>query len=368
MSLPDDVPLVVEPAKEYLNHRQVEDYKQHRREVLDWLWTVGKDPERDEGYSKSVTHNMAYRLSKIYRWVWDREDRYTTEITQEHADEYLREIAGKDWKNSNKSQYLKALKRLFKWQNYNVDGQLWEPEITFYPSSDEYQPQDYLTLEERKRLREASLEYGAVPSYTNLTPEERSRWKAHIAQRLEKPKKNVSREDWERVNSWKIPSLVATSLDAGLRPVEIERAVISWVDLQNRVLRIPKDESSKNRDNWTVSLREQTARSLKMWLGERENYSKYDETEKLWLTRRENPYQSESLNYILSQLCNEAGIETTNRSVSWYSIRHSTGTYMTHFEDLGAAKAQLRHKSERTTLKYDNAPVEERRDALDKMG
>ena len=105
MPLPDDVPLVIEPDKEYLNRRQLEDYRQHRQEVLEWLWTVGKDSERNDGYSKSVTRNMAYRLSKIYRWVWDREDRYTTEITHEDADAYLREIAGMDWKNSNKSQY-----------------------------------------------------------------------------------------------------------------------------------------------------------------------------------------------------------------------------------------------------------------------
>lgn len=41
---------------------------------------------------------------------------------------------------------------------------------------------------------------------------------------------------------------------------------------------------------------------------------------------------------------------------------------MTHVEDLGATKAQLRHKSEKTTLRYDQVPVEERKDALDKMG
>jgi hypothetical protein len=41
---------------------------------------------------------------------------------------------------------------------------------------------------------------------------------------------------------------------------------------------------------------------------------------------------------------------------------------MTHVEDLGAAKAQLRHKSEKTTLQYDQTPVEQRKDALDKMG
>ena len=51
-----------------------------------------------------------------------------------------------------------------------------------------------------------------------------------------------------------------------------------------------------------------------------------------------------------------------------YAIRHSVGTYMTREEDLAATKAQLRHKSVRTTMKYDAAPVEDRREALDRMG
>lgn len=368
MSLPDDVPLVINPDREYLNARQLEDYRQHRENVLEWLYAKGKNPDRQEGYSHTVTRNMAYRVSKIYRWLWERKGRYTTNLSHDHADAYIRELAGKDWKNSNKAQYVKALKRLFKWKRHERNSDQWEPEITFHPSSEEYQPQDFFTLEERKRLREASLEYGSVPAYGNLSPEERSRWKAYLAQRFEKPKDEVKPDDWGRANSWKIPSLVAVSLDAGLRPIEVERATVSWVDTQNSVLRIPKDESSKNRENWTVSIRNQTARALANWIQERENYAKYDDTDTLWLTRRENPYQSESLNYILERLCEEATIDTANRSLSWYSIRHSTGTYLTHFEDLGAAKAQLRHKSERTTIKYDNAPLEERRDALDKMG
>jgi hypothetical protein len=41
---------------------------------------------------------------------------------------------------------------------------------------------------------------------------------------------------------------------------------------------------------------------------------------------------------------------------------------MTREEGLAAAQAQLRHKSEKTTMKYDQAPVEDRRSALDNMG
>jgi integrase len=54
--------------------------------------------------------------------------------------------------------------------------------------------------------------------------------------------------------------------------------------------------------------------------------------------------------------------------MSWYTIRHSVGTYMTKERDLAAAKAQLRHKNPMTTMKYDQVPVEDRRDALNRMG
>jgi integrase len=56
-----------------------------------------------------------------------------------------------------------------------------------------------------------------------------------------------------------------------------------------------------------------------------------------------------------------------NRDISWYSIRHSTGTYMASEEGLSAAQEQLRHKDERTTMRYDQVPAEDRRDALDRM-
>jgi integrase len=71
---------------------------------------------------------------------------------------------------------------------------------------------------------------------------------------------------------------------------------------------------------------------------------------------------------VIGKLCEIAGINTDNRHMSWYSIRHSVGTYMTREEDLAAAQAQLRHKSPETTMKYDQTPVEDRRDALDRMG
>lgn len=84
---------------------------------------------------------------------------------------------------------------------------------------------------------------------------------AHLAQRFEKPKEDVTPEDWDRANGWKVPSLVATSLDAGLRPIEVGRARVQWVDAANDVLRVPKEESSKN-ENWVVSVQSRTSQML----------------------------------------------------------------------------------------------------------
>ena len=366
--LSDDVPIIPEPTtKEYLNERQRVDYREHREKFLEWLFTLGKRPEYGEGYSHAVVKNTAYRTDLFYRAVWD-EDGYTTVITHDHADRYVRHLAAKDASNSSKSKDLKAIKRLLKWRTHEKGEEEWEPSIAFYDRTGSSQPRDFLTKAERSKIREAALNYGSIPAYDSVTPGERSRWKRYLSMRFSKPVSEVTAADWERANGWKIPSLVWTSLDVGLRPIEVERAVTSWVDVENGVLRIPRAESSKNRDNWIVGLREQTANALRRWIEERQNYSMYDGTEALWLTREENPYGSHSLKYVLGRLCEDAGISVGNRQLSWYSIRHSVGTYITREEGLAAAQAQLRHKSEQTTMRYDQAPVEDRRDALDRMG
>lgn len=371
-NLPDDIPVLTEPAAQRLNQRQQLDYRNHRETVLQWLLHLGKDPRNATGYSASTVKRDAYRIDQFYRWVWEQEDGYTTAVTHRHADAYVDDLAYGDASNSSNAKVVKALKRLFKWQYHERDGELWESPRRF--STTQTQPQNYLTLEERKTIREAALEYGSIPAYNDLSPEERDRWKGYVAQCVDKPKTEVGPADWQQVNSWKLPSLVWVSLDVGLRPVEVERAVVQWVDVENAVLRIPKEESAKNRENWTPALRRETAQALKKWLEEREQYDKYAEMDALWLTRFGNPYSSQSLKYLIEQLCTEAGIPHQNdgetsseRGMSWYAIRHSVGTYMRHAEDLKAAKEQLRHKSEMTTMKYDHAPVEERRDALDKM-
>jgi len=367
--LPDGIPLVHDIDAKNLNHPQINDSRDHRRDVLTWLWQSGKNPDEGKGYSESVVESTAYRLSKIYRWVWEREG-YTASLTHEHADAFVDEMKYKDWGDENKNQYVKALKRYTWWLPPEKCAHEWEAETTYTPNQTSPHARDYLTLEERQRLRDAGLNHGSIPSYDYVDPDERDRWKIYLAQRFEMPKREVGREEWEKATSWKVPSLVATGLDAGLRPIEVERARVSWVDTANAVLRIPKEQDSKGTnggENWTVSLREDTARHLDRWLAQRETRPKYDDSDYLWLTSQGNPYGSSALNYLLGKLCDEAGIETENRDISWYSIRHSTGTYMAREEGLAAAQSQLRHRSEQTTMRYDQTPPEDRRDALDRM-
>jgi integrase len=84
-----------------------------------------------------------------------------------------------------------------------------------------------------------------------------------------------------------------------------------------------EEESSKNTDNWVVSLQKRTADTLSRWIEERDQYENYSNTDALWLTRNGNAYSSSALKHVLLRLCEESAIKTENRTVTWYSIRHS---------------------------------------------
>lgn len=356
-------------SRNQLNKRQQLDYTEQREAFIRWLFHIGKDPETHEGYSRDTTERTARRTDLFARWVWNDKERYTATFTHEHADEYMEELAYSDYSNSHKANTQKALKRYFRWLANERGERPWTPERNFStPNPGNSHPRDYLTKNERKRIREAALEYGSIPHYKSVSPEERDDWKTYLAQRFGKPKPEITPDDWKEANGWKFTTLVWVSLDAGLRPVEVERATTSWIDIDNGVLRIPKDDSAKNRGNWIIGLTDRTTSALDHWLEERDLYDRYENTDRIWLTRRGNPYQSQSLRQLLIRLCDIAGISTANRKISWFTIRHSTGTYMTREEDLAAAQAQLRHKSSQTTMQYDQTPVEDRRDALDRMG
>lgn len=364
----EGIPLIPEPTQQALNDRQGVDYRHHREALIQWMLNLGKNPDKATGYAYETVRRRATNADMFYRWVWGEYDGYTTAVTHEHADDYTKELAYSEFSNSHKSNLQKTLKMLYRWRAWEFGESEWQPEITFSGQGGASQPRDYFTRTERQRLREAALEYGSVPHYCGLTPNQRREWKRHLAQRFKKPMRDIGRGDFERANGFKVPGLVWVSLDAGLRPIEVERAAVEWCDCDNAVLRIPATDSAKNRENWNVSLQSRTAEILQRWIAERRLYDKYAETDTLWLTREGNPYQSTALKYVLSKLTELADIETEGRQLTWYAIRHSVGTYMAREEGLAAAQAQLRHRSVRTTMKYDQAPLEDRRDALNRMG
>ena len=146
------------------------------------------------------------------------------------------------------------------------------------------------------------------------------------------------------------------------------RAKVSWVDTKNGILRIPPHDAVKNSVHWYVTISDHTVQILENWIDERKQYEKYDDTELLWLTKYGNPYGTASLNPWFRKLCDEAGIDRSNRSLSWYSIWPSVGREMVKEMGIHGAAAQLRHKSMNSTLQYIRPTAEERKDALDKVG
>ena len=321
------IKIVPGPNEEQLNEKQLVDYREHRGGFINWLRTKGKNPEKREGYSPYSVYGTAYRCARFDRWVWTEEGRYTIPPAPEHGDDYMDEnVAFRDVSTATKGKTEEALMRYYRWIAKTTHVAEWDREQRFRSGGND--ARDYLTRRERRLVREAAFETG---------------------------------------DGWRVASLVLTSLDAGLRPVEVRRARPEWVDVENMLLRIPRDESSKNQDNWRVSLTSRTATALDHWLTERGETAMYDDPAELWLTREATAYGSRSLSRLLKRLCEDAGIEMGGRSMTWYSIRHSVGTYMTAERDLKAAKDQLRHKSAKTTMKYDQVPVEDRRDALDRM-
>jgi integrase len=249
---------------------------------------------------------------------------------------------------------VKIIKRMFKFEN-DVHGAGVEWECPIELSQSTSSNRDHFRKPEFQQLYEASLSHGTVKHYHSCTPEERDRLKAALAQRYDKPKTEVTPEDFERANGWKIPSLISVSLDVGFRPIEVGRANIRWflpILSGNYELDIPKEESTKNENNWRPVVSQRTARAVRLWLDERDSYEKYRETDAMWLTRFGNPYDSNSLNKLLDRLETEAKIDPRGRSLSWYSIRHGVATIWANDVGLHHAREQLRHNSVETTMRY----------------
>jgi len=168
----NDIPLVPEPTEEELNQREILDYRNHRENLLEWALIEGKNPENKEGYSPATMRPHFSRLNTFFRWVWQEYGGYTTQITHSYADEYVQVLSEIDeYTIYHKSNCVKAIRIYFKWRTHEKGGRRWDPPISF--STEDNRPQDFLTYEERIKVREASLQYKSIPRYDSLTPKER---------------------------------------------------------------------------------------------------------------------------------------------------------------------------------------------------
>lgn len=377
-STSDDSEVTIsESLKEALNDRQLVDFQDHRQKFVEWMRENGKDPERHDGLADRTIKNYEYRLNAFYEWLWTQNGGYTKALTTKLADEYVRQLNtdaitqrdGTPYKEDSKRKTVNALQKLYAWRTYQFGDSEWVPKIVF--SDDDPFPEnraDVFMIDELRRLREGVLEYDTIPAYNDLTPTGRNRWKKYLAQRLGKPKSEVSPTDWERVNtSWKIPSLVLVSIDAGLAPIEVGRATFDWFRFEKETMLIPRSDAAKERDAFEIPLRSDTVDALRRWKKQRKNIEAYDGRDEVWLTRKRNPYSSKSLCNLIRNLCDWVGIDHTDRKIVWYSLRHSIGTYLAKEGDLFEAKDQLRHRNLETTLKYRHFDVEDRKDTLERL-
>jgi len=365
-----DFPLVSQRSEADLKEfdlNMLDDYRDFKREVLSWLATRGKDPEKGDGLSRTTIKSTHYKLETVFRWLWSYEGSYSTNFTPEHADRFIDLLNQTDSMiDSTVLHHAKDIKRFFKFTNhvYGTDYE-WEPKHDLSQSNGS--ERSYLRRNAFQPLYEAALDYGSMKSYhSDMSSQERDRLRTYISQRFGVPKANVGPEEFKKANSWKVPSMIAVALDTGLRPIEVGRAKVSWVNLEDNELNIPEEDSTKNDGHWNCSLQQRTTTSLERWLSERESYDKYTDRTELWLTKRATPYSKDSCNYLLNRLLEDGSVPTPpHQDVSWYTIRHGVATYWANHVGPHHAKEQLRHKSLNTTMKYLHSDAETRNSAVE---
>lgn len=342
-----------------------------------WLANKGKDPDRNKSLSPTASANYHNRIDQIFRFAIDLvAPENPTVITQDQADQIIKWLdedviltrSGQPYSEDAKRKFCNAMEKYFLWRHYERGAEsTWKPKITF--SQSRYESADKLNFTERWNIRKTAQEYGSLPAYYEVPPEERDQINGLVAQRIGKPKEDVSQLDWERADqSRKVGSLVAVALETGITPIEVEEARVDWYKPKRNLLRIPNEFASKDRPTTELPLTEDTGDLLSKWIQERRHYKLYDGTNRLWLNRSGNPYTSKNLCYLIRRLCKKAGIDHEERKIVWYSLRHNLGKSIEEEEDLSQASDQLRHRSiETTKLFYATSSIESRRHTLERV-
>jgi integrase len=362
------VPPVSEPTTDALeNYAKIhrEAYHDYKEEFIHWLLRCGKKPFKNIGYAEDTVQTTHYKTDQIYRWKWEQGGEFTKDFSPDDAEAFIDMLVSETtFADREVRDFIKTIKRLFKWRSdKGVVDYEWK-----YSKVDQLQQQGiskrrhYFEQHEMAALYDAAIERSAIKNYHNMTPEERDRMKAHLAQRFGTPKEDIGPDEFDRANSWKFPALIAASIDLGLRPIEVERSNTRWLRLHEQKVVIPKDESSKSDEPWECVLSERATQALTRWLEERQSYEKYQGTDALWLTKYGNPYDTNGLNHLLGKLLPLTDISPGTRDLTWYSIRRGAATMWANNSGIDKAKEQLRHMKLQTTLRYATPSTKDRRE------
>lgn len=334
-------------------------------DLIDFLRDRGKIPKRNEGYAESNIRPTARRIHQVHQYTG------TIELTPSQADQFVDALNddrfltkhGHPYSEGSKRKFTEALQAYFIYKDIE-----WEPEINF-KNGDGTLSSDPFVLAEREQLFNAALDYRSPPNYKNVSPTERDRWNAQLAQILGKPKSEVGPKDWERLRrSWKTVCLISITLDCGWRAGMIGRLTTQMVHLDAGEIIIPPEVALKNNERWTCELSDRSVRILEKWLQQRNNKTKYDNSDLVFLNRKSNPHNSGTLNDLLGNLIRESDIDPNGRKLTWHSIRHSTGMYVYNQEkDLELVAEVLRHTSLESASKYAHPTPETKQGVIESI-
>lgn len=341
------------------------------QKMYDWMLREGKNPRRKMGLAEPTALNYMPRLDQLYRMmVTNLDPADPTRITKHEADELLRALdqgeitrsqGDGEYADSAMRKFSDVLEKYFQWLYHDQEAveDPWTPNIKISDGDDE--SADEFTYQELGLVFDEAHTHASLPSYYDTPTEERERINSLVAQRLGIRKDEVTKEDWLAADwSRKIYSLVLIGYSAGLAPKEVGAAKIDWYDEKTQTLRIPSAHACKERKKEKVALSDEAADALTEWIKHRRHLAKYDGTRKIWLNQRGNPYGSANLCDLIGKLCEQAGIETEERKIVWYSLRKTMGRNVTSEGGLDVSNDQLRHERLKTTQEdYNKTPIEE---------
>ena len=339
-------------------------------ELLTFLREQARNPERNRGYAESSIPTVARRIIQGHQYQWSH-GQVTVDLSPGQADAFVHALnddevttaAGEPYAEGSKRKFCEAIAAYFRYREIE-----WEPPIRF-GSGDGALSSDPFTMEERELLMQAAFEFNSPPNYKSVSPEERDRLNAHIAQLKGVEKTEIGPSDWDRLQQdWEVPALISTALDIAPRAELISRLTTGLVNFTEEEIQIPSEIAVKNNQEWDCELSSRSVRLLEKWFEQRENTEKYDDSKRIWLNRVGNPHHSGTLNTLLRNLLAEAEITSSGRRLTWHSIRHSTGMYVyKQKEDISWVAEVLRHQSLEAARKYAHPTPESKTDLIESL-